>query len=229
MAVIIKPTIVYQHPQWLLVDKPAGYSVQELAEQWAKQYPVFHPVHRLDKETTGLWLIALTSEANRFFSQAFQKQQIDKAYLAVTHKKPKKKQGEISGDMQRSRRGQWQLTQTKETPAITHFRSVGLCDGKRLVLCRPKTGKTHQIRVAMKSLGSPIIGDGLYDAKHVSEYDRLYLHAYALRFIWQEQIFEFVLLPNKGCFFRGDYFDQALQNFTQPFGDVDLSVEMSEQ
>ncbi len=209
--------IVYQHKDWLLIDKPAGYTVQQLMECYSIDYPHFHPVHRLDKDTSGLWLIALTQEANQQLSTAFQKKNIQKAYLAVTHKKPKKKQGTITGDMQRSRRSQWQISETLENPAITHFRSVGMKEGKRLVLCRPVTGKTHQIRVAMKSLGSPIIGDVIYDAKVSKEYDRLYLHAYALSFEWQDQQYCFQLEPTTGVWFAGAAYQQAMSNFKNPF------------
>lgn len=209
------PVIVFQHPQFVVLDKPAGFSVQELAEAYRRFFPQFHPVHRLDRDTSGLWLIALDAEANRELSQAFQQQRVSKYYLAVTHGKPKKKQGRIIGDMQRTRRGQWKLLHSRNNPAITGFHSVGLEDGKRLVLCRPLTGKTHQIRVAMKSLGSPIWGDRLYDAAGAGAADRLYLHAYRLAFQWQQQRFSFTLEPADGCYFGGAAFAQALTHLQE--------------
>ena len=209
--------VVYQHKDWVLLDKPEGYSVQELSKHLSNSYPQFHPVHRLDKDTSGLWLIALTQEANQKLSLAFQEKHIKKAYLAVTHKSPKKKQGVIKGDMRRSRRSQWQLSKTTENPAVTQFKSVGMKEGKRLVLCKPETGKTHQIRVAMKSIGSPIIGDVIYDAKSAKEFDRLYLHAYALSFEWQSQQYYFQLEPRTGDWFTGDAYQQVMSQFHNPF------------
>lgn len=210
--------IVYQHKDWVLINKPEGYTVQELSIFLSSDYAHFHPVHRLDKDTSGLWLVALNKKANQQLSLAFQERTIKKAYLAVTHKTPKKKQGIIKGDMCKSRRGQWQLAKTTENPAITQFRSVGMKEGKRLVLCKPETGKTHQIRVAMKSLGSPIIGDVIYDAQAAKEFDRLYLHAYALSFTWDMQKYQFQLKPSAGKWFVGSAFEQALESFLNPLG-----------
>ena len=208
---------VYQHHDWVLLNKPQGYSIQYLQESLSPQFREFHPVHRLDKDTSGLWLIALNREANQQLSLAFQNREVEKSYLALTHKKPKKKQGTIIGDMVRSRRGQWQLLRTAENPAITWFRSTALKDGKRLVLCKPETGKTHQIRVAMKSIGSPIAGDSIYDAGSANQFDRLYLHAYALSFCWQAQYFYFQLEPDFGELFSGSEYHQAINLFTNSF------------
>lgn len=201
---------IYQCDDWMVLNKPAGFSVQELAEGQTG----FHPVHRLDKDTSGLWLIARNREANRQLSQAFAERRVQKAYLAITEKTPAKKQGRICGDMERSRRGQWMLKQSQENPAITRFKSVGLADGKRLVACLPHTGKTHQIRVAMKSLGSPIIGDPIYNTGTASQYDRLYLHAWLLGFHWQQQYFQFQLEPESGQWFMHPAMTNALQQLT---------------
>lgn len=202
--------VVYACSDWMVLDKPAGFSVQELAEGQAD----FHPAHRLDKDTSGLWLIARNSEANQQLSTAFAQRTVKKAYLAITEKTPAKKQGCITGDMERSRRGQWILKQSRNNPAITRFKSVGLAEGRRLVACLPETGKTHQIRVSMKSLGSPIIGDPIYNAASASQYDRLYLHAYVLAFTWQEQYFCFQLAPASGSWFANPAFADALQGLT---------------
>ena len=209
--------IVYRHPQWVLFNKPAGFSVQEISTMWSDDYDAFHPVHRLDKDTSGLWLVALTADSNRELSQLFQKSLVDKAYLAVTKGKPRKKQGAVVGDMQRSRRSQWQLLRSTQNPAKTLFKSIALDKGLRLVLCRLLTGKTHQIRVAMKSLGSPIVGDAIYDTQMHKQYDRLYLHAYALAFDYQQQRFSFMLQPDNGQYFCSPAFKASLKNFSHPF------------
>ena len=208
--------IVYQHQDWLLLNKPAGFSVQNLMALWSCEFTAFHPVHRLDKETTGLWLVALNSDANQALCRQFQERKVKKLYLAITSGKPNKKQGVIKGDMQRSRRSQWHLCRSQENPAITFFKSVGLGSGLRLVLCQPLTGKTHQIRVALKSLGSAIAGDRIYAAANAQQFDRLYLHAYALAFEWQGQFFSFQCEPNSGDLFVSDECHSALGAFTDP-------------
>lgn len=208
---------VYQCDDWMVLNKPAGFTVQEIAEQ---QGEGFHPAHRLDKDTSGLWLIARTTQANQILSRAFAERKVTKAYLAITEKTPHKKQGAVIGDMERSRRGQWLLLHSRHNPAITRFKSVGMVDGKRLVCCLPETGKTHQIRVAMKSLGSPIIGDSIYNAATSAQYDRLYLHAYVLAFHWQGQYFRFQLEPSEGSWFaRTEYFE-SLQNLMEFINDA---------
>ena len=134
--------------------------------------PSLYPVHRLDKVTSGLLLLAKTRNAAGELGRQFAAHGIDKYYLALARGKPRKKQGTIKGDMEKARRGAWKLTRSLQNPAITHFRSFGSDSGIRTFLLKPASGKTHQIRVAMKSLGTPILGDRLYGGP---EADRVYL------------------------------------------------------
>lgn len=202
--------IAYQHNDWLALNKPAGFSIDELAANAKHQFAAFHPVHRLDKDTSGLWLIALNAEANQKLSQAFAKREVKKHYLAITANSMKKKQGQIKGDMAKSRRSQWQLLRSQKNPAITNFHSVSLSAGNRLVLCLPITGKTHQIRVAMKANGAAIVGDSIYNNAASQGVDRLYLHAYCLAFDYNGERFSFTLNPDKGELFNGAEFTQGL-------------------
>src|SRR5690606_33414184 len=126
-------------------------------------------------------LLAKNSQSTAGLSQLFQRHEIRKYYLALTDRKPLKKQGAIIGDMEKSRDGNWRLTRTVRNPAVTHFFSFGLGNGERLLILKPETGKTHQLRVAMKSLSAPIIGDRRYGGCPA---DRLYLHAWELHFFW---------------------------------------------
>ncbi len=155
-----------------------------------------YPVHRLDKVTSGLQLLARTSEAAHELAVLFEKREVEKYYLALSTHKPKKKQGAVVGDMSRSRRSSWKLERTMNNPARTSFFSYG-SDGARLFVVRPRTGKTHQIRVALKSLGSPVLGDPLYSPA-AEPADRTYLHAAALRFELHGEPFSFVHLPENG-------------------------------
>ena len=138
-----------------------------------------YPVHRIDKPTAGLLLVARTTEANRILSTGFAEGRMEKTYLAISDRRPRKKQGWVRGDMVPSRRSQWKLLREQNNPAITRFHSVSLDEGERGFVLTPKTGKTHQLRVALKSLGSPMLGDTLYGGTPA---DRLYLHAWRLAF-----------------------------------------------
>jgi len=146
-----------------------------------------YPVHRLDRVTSGLMLFAKTPEANAELSEMFRLRNVKKQYLAVSDKKPKKKQGLISGDMAKARGGSYKLLRTHENPAVTRFLATRLDNGLWVFLLKPETGKTHQLRVACKSLGSPILGDARYGG---SESDRCYLHAYRLQFEYQNQDYD---------------------------------------
>ena len=104
--------------------------------------------------TSGLLILALNAESAAEFFRLFAEHHIQKTYLALSNQKPKKKQGLIVGDMQKARNGAWKLCPSKENPAITRFESVSCEPNLRLFILKPQTGKTHQLRVAMKSLGS---------------------------------------------------------------------------
>lgn len=108
-----------------------------------------------------------------------------KYYVALSARKPARKQGSVTGDMTRGRSSSWKLLRSSSDPAVTRFQSYSLAavqPGLRLFLLKPETGRTHQLRVAMKSLGASILGDPLYGAAAAAaEQQRMYLHAAALR------------------------------------------------
>lgn len=195
--------LCYQHPDFVVINKPAGVSVHKddqavgLTEKIAQQLglPQVWLVHRLDKVTSGLLILALNANAAAEFYRLFSSHQIRKTYWALANHKPKKKQGKIIGDMQKSRNGAWKLCHSQQNPAITEFHSYAIAPNLRQFELRPKTGKTHQLRVAMKSLGSPILGDALYGGDPA---DRVYLHAYQLAFCYQQQDILIQALPTSG-------------------------------
>ncbi len=171
---------------WLAAEKPAGISfhsedgsagfVAQLEAQL--QHPLW-PVHRLDKVTSGILLFATRADTATILSEEFAQRRAEKFYLAMGSGKPSKKQGWIKGDMAKSRNGCYKLLRQTDNPAITRFLShFDESSGKRLFLLSPKTGRTHQLRVAMKSLGTPILGDERYGGEKA---ERTYLHAWMLR------------------------------------------------
>lgn len=196
--------LVAEHSDWLVINKPVGWSVQDEEHRLgllnflkqARQEPDLALVHRLDKVTSGLLLIGRNRHATAYLSKQFAERQVEKFYLAIAEGKPTKKQGAVIGDMEKARRGCWKLLRSRANPAITHFFSHSHSPSKRWYLLRPSTGKTHQLRVALKSLGCPIWGDVSYGG---SEAERVYLHAYSLAFDWQGRQ-AFRLPPAEGLF-----------------------------
>mmetsp|Transcript_44785 Transcript_44785/g.113357 ORF Transcript_44785/g.113357 Transcript_44785/m.113357 type:complete len:293 (-) Transcript_44785:21-899(-) len=189
--------VVRETERLLLVNKPPGMSfhadqadelglVETLRAMQQSQQLEYNgglfSVHRLDRVTSGVILFAKDAEAAAMAAAAFQNRTVHKYYISLGARKPSKTQGRVVGDMARSRRSAWMLKRATTDPAVTYFNSWG-CPGSRpglrMFILKPETGKTHQLRVAMKALGSPILGDPLYGSG--AEADRCYLHAAGLR------------------------------------------------
>ena len=204
---------VFEHEDFVIFAKPEGFGVHCEADQ-----PGIHSlaeaqlgqklwlVHRLDKVTSGLLIMAKNEVSARVFGQLFADKKIQKTYLAISSHRPKRKQGRIKGDMVSARGGSYKLTKSMSNPAITDFFSISVVPGLRVFVCRPLTGKTHQIRVALKSEGAPIEGDHRYGA--VS--DRTYLHAWRLAFVYNDQPFEIEQRPTTGNLYLTPEFGAVL-------------------
>ena len=204
--------LLFRHADFVLVDKAAGVSFHSedgpglvVAVEQALGHKLY-AVHRLDKVTSGLLLLATSSQAAARFTAMFSARVINKFYLALSLSKPKQKQGWVKGDMQAARRGAYKLCSSSKDPALTYFLSAGfdtpvtgVPEGARLFLLKPYSGKTHQLRVALKSQSAAIAGDLLYQGAPA---DRVYLHAYALSFDWQGEQHQFVCPPTQGCWFQ---------------------------
>lgn len=197
--------VIFENDFFVIAEKKAGVSFHSEEEagfvvQTAQMLGIpLYPVHRLDKMTSGVVILAKNPQTAAQFTQMFADRKVEKYYLALSLRKPKKKQGWVKGDMTKSRRGSYKLLATMENPSVTQFLSVSLRPHERFFLVKPHTGKTHQIRVALKSLGSPIAGDMRYaSVEEAKMEDRGYLHAYAVRFVLNEELFSFVLRPVKG-------------------------------
>jgi tRNA pseudouridine32 synthase/23S rRNA pseudouridine746 synthase len=228
--------IVIDTPDFIVLNKPSGMPMHDSPDaiipfaQSTLNYPKLWLVHRLDTGTSGCIILAKTKVAAAELSAQFANKKVQKYYLALIDRKPKKKQGLIKGTMQKARNGDWKLTTKTENPAITQFFSYALIASplsstaaqdhilaqapRRLCVVKPTSGKTHQIRVAFKSLGSPILGDERYKG---SVSDRLYLHSYALQFNFQGQSFEATCLPQSGEFFINNDLEHWLQENQAPW------------
>ncbi|MFT6977422.1 MAG: tRNA pseudouridine32 synthase/23S rRNA pseudouridine746 synthase [Shewanella psychromarinicola] len=207
--VISKSVNVHFHSQ----DGSAGVIAQAEADLGYKLYPV----HRLDTPTSGLLVVAKSPQAANVFTQMFTQHKVQKYYLAIACGKPKKKQGWIIGDMAKSRRSMYKLLRTSSNPAVTQFFSQSIAHGMRLYLLKPLSGKTHQLRVALASIGVPILGDQLY-GNELS--DRCYLHAYSLHFTYRDQAYVFQQPPALGQQFLLSACQQLMANQWQSPNDL---------
>ena len=195
--------VIADGPGWIAINKPAGVNFHSeddgpgLMVQLEQQLQTsLWPVHRLDKVTSGIILFATSADAAAMLSEEFAARRVRKYYLAISAQKPAKKQGWIKGDMTKSRNGSWKLLRTTENPAITRFVShYDDSAAQRIFLLSPKTGRTHQLRVAMKSLGAPILGDQRYGGQDA---DRTYLHAWRLSFSTPEGAVSLCCPPESG-------------------------------
>lgn len=238
--------VILDHPDFVVINKPEGMSVHKDDQEQGLislvstqlQCSSLYLVHRLDKMTSGLLILAKHEASNRILSQLFQARQVSKYYLAISNLKPKKKQGLIKGDMEKSRGGSWKLMPRLTNPAVTQFfshsisnlysskaqavQSIGssVAQGLRLFVLKPHTGKTHQLRVALKSIGSPILGDARYYSQLKNALgltlDRGYLHAWRLSFVYQDQTFNLEALPSNGVLFNTAELREFLVNLGDP-------------
>lgn len=225
--------VLFNHPDFIVVNKPNSISVQNESHQ-SGILPILYEqlkverlwlVHRLDKITSGVLILAKNPQAAAIFGQLFEQKQIEKYYLAISSKKPKKKQGAIKGGMKKVRDGKWMLDSSNTAVAISQFFSFSISPGLRLFLVKPITGKTHQIRVALKSIGSPILGDDLYKGESS---DRTYLHAYCIRFRYQQQAICIICPPNEGKMFLDDNTKQQVAKLTTPWGLTWPSIKLTQ-
>ena len=214
-------SLLFECDDFIVIDKFSGISVHKdqaesgLTMQLSSDFnrPLFL-VHRLDKVTSGVMVFAKHQEAAAQLSALFACHQVQKFYLAISAKKPSKKQGTIKGDMSKSRRGMWKLEKTTLNPAITRFFSCSIGDGLRMFLVKPQTGKTHQIRVALKSIGAPILGDSIYSNDQGA--DRTYLHAWQISFVFADQFYQFRSDPSYGERFLTDTVERQLAEWAEP-------------
>ncbi|NNG02821.1 MAG: RluA family pseudouridine synthase [Inquilinus sp.] len=216
LAQAIDLAIVYEDDDLLVVDKPAGLVVHpapgnpdktlvnallahcagRLSGIGGVQRPGI--VHRLDKDTSGLMVVAKTDIAHAGLSAQFADRTLSRTYLAVVDGVPAKAAGEIDAPIGRSPRNRKKMAVVRRggKPALTRYRVVRRLGGERrsaasLVECTLATGRTHQIRVHLASIGHPVIGDPLYRGRRADlpedhpsrRFPRQALHAAALRFV----------------------------------------------
>ncbi|MEG0037328.1 MAG: RluA family pseudouridine synthase [Victivallaceae bacterium] len=175
--------IIQNYPEYLIYDKPAHITTEELIRLSGLKC-----VHRLDRDTSGCLIMPKTKKALLKFNRIFSERKIIKTYRAVVYGTIAKKSGCICTNTAPVLRRQGKVIfDNLKTPdsklTITHWKVLGYGKETTLVECRPETGRTHQIRLHMKTLGHPIVGDPDYGPKKQTMLTfRHLLHALELNF-----------------------------------------------
>ncbi len=144
-------------------------------------------VHRLDKDTSGLIIIAKNEQAHRWLQDQFRLRKVEKTYLALVDGKPPTPAGRVEAAIARDMTHRKQMAVVSEgrgRSAVTEYRTVQQFEQHTLIEAHPLTGRTHQIRLHMAFLGCPIVGDLVYGRKKSTlEISRHFLHAYKISII----------------------------------------------
>ena len=185
--------LLHQDHEVLLVDKPAGLlSVPGKGEGLAdcliaRVQAVFADallVHRLDRDTSGVMIFALTPHAQRHLGLQFENRQTKKTYVARVWGEMVQREGTVDLPLivDWPNRPRQMVDHVNGRAAQTDWRVVRVADGETRVRLMPRTGRSHQLRVHMLSLGHPILGDPIYAEGPAGDFPRLMLHSETLQF-----------------------------------------------
>jgi 23S rRNA pseudouridine1911/1915/1917 synthase len=196
--------VVYEDGDVVVVDKPAGLVVHPgaghvsgtLVHGLVARFPEIAAVgeedrpgivHRLDRDTSGLLVVARTEVARQRLVAALAERRVERVYLALVHGEPESDAGLVDAPVGRSARQPTRMTVSERgREARTGYEVVQRWPdpGCSLLRCRLETGRTHQIRVHLAAIGHPVVGDGTYDGgrKRPAAVPRLFLHATRLAF-----------------------------------------------
>ena len=183
--------ILYEDATLQIVEKPAGIDIEQVQNLL---YEGFSPAHRLDKDTSGLLIIAKTKGALEYLQKQFKERGVQKTYLCLVEGNLTENKGEIETLLGRSpndRRKQKVFLPGEpgaegKREATTQYQLLTQYQGYAFLEVKPKTGRKHQIRVHLSSLNHPIAGDKLYsfkDQKNPKGLKRQFLHAHTLTLI----------------------------------------------
>ncbi len=203
-----KLTVIAETDDYVVINKPAGILTHSATASpdaptvtsWAlQQYPhiaeVGDPgrpgiVHRLDKDTSGVLVIAKTQAMYDSLKRQFHDREVEKTYLALVEGHLATENGSIDKPIGRSKQHHRMAARTtqlddRDREAVTEYQVINRFQKRDYVEVHPKTGRTHQIRVHLYSLGNPVVGDTLYKIRAIkpdTTLGRLFLHAAKLRF-----------------------------------------------
>lgn len=196
----IQNCVIFKNDHSIIINKPAGLAVQggtniklnvDLLLDSLRFGNSERPklVHRIDKQTSGILLIARTLNSSKYYAELFKNRMIEKKYFVIVHGVPKYEYGKIM----------LKIGEKKKLESLTFFKILSKSKNYSFLVVQPITGRKHQIRNHLNSIGNPIVGDLKFDYKKTNSTlfsSNLYLHAYSLKFKEKNgQIREFHALP----------------------------------
>jgi 23S rRNA pseudouridine1911/1915/1917 synthase len=189
--------VVHEDEHLLVVDKPAGVVVHPapghasgtlvhglLGRAGGGEAERPGIVHRLDRDTSGLMVVARTEEAHGRLQGLVRRRELERGYLALVCGRPRSRRGRIEAPIGRDRNDPLRHSLDTDSPrdAVTHFEVVELLPRHALLDVRLETGRTHQIRVHLEAIGLPVAGDPVYGRPRELGLERQFLHAARLAF-----------------------------------------------
>lgn len=182
--------ILFENDDYIAVDKPEGVvSLAEagrggLPELLKERHPGrLYPVHRLDKEASGVIVFAKNAEAHRHLNQEFDRRRVKKTYLLVLHGRLRTRKGKIDKPIREFGSGRMGVDRARGKASLTEYEVVETLKDYTVVRAVPLTGRRHQLRVHFYSIGHPVVGDRRYGERQAQEaYPRLMLHALDIAF-----------------------------------------------
>ena len=189
---LFESSVVYENNNFMILNKWTGIATQggskiniSIDHIIKNISSLYNLVHRLDRETSGLLIIAKNLKYTKIFGHMFKYQEIEKKYLALCQGKPKNPESIVDLDINDKKKDNLKH-KTK-----TYYKVLSIKNNLSQIIFIPKTGKTHQLRIVSKKLGCPIIGDSKYNIKQKFKNEKLKLNAHLLRFKIEKKIYEF--------------------------------------
>ncbi len=179
-----KPPVIYEDKNVVVFNKPVGFlSISKgdfNPEDTLENYGL--PAHRLDRATSGVVIVAKDSATKSFLQKQFQQRKVHKTYYAIVVGHPKEQHAVINIPIARSVKNPTTfLPNVEGREAVTEYQVLAQNEKYSLLELKPKTGRTHQLRVHLKFIGTPILGDPIYgEEKNNKHVNRMYLHAQSL-------------------------------------------------
>ena len=184
---------IYENEDFIILNKWTGIatqggskiniSIDDIIKNISNKYNL---VHRLDRETSGILIIAKNLCATKYFGKLFKNRLIKKIYIATCQGAPKNQESEIQLSISDKK------DPTKKSESITFYKVYQTKNNLSNIIFSPKTGKTHQIRIVAKHLGCPIVGDTKYNIQSKYNFEKLKLNAHIINFNFNGNEFEFI-------------------------------------